>query len=341
MRTRSPLSSTSRRYTLTPPASAASARAPRRSAPARSRSRPGRSSPRRRRGRRRGSSYCELEALRAQACRADADLHGLAEDDGRAEVDLGAGEDHVAQGHLLLLTAAEPGEPRLLEVRREDRVVDVAEAVEVAEANGLAVHEREPLHRARWYRRRCGRRADEARDRIAARVAGAGTGGAAVPRRGAAPLHRLRHVVPRGVDGGRGGASPRARSGCRRGLRPRARGGPARDRLPRGRDAAHARGGPRLARPEVARHRNAGEPDGRALRRGRRLYARDRGELVPHGELHLRGRRARGAPGRGRLAGFRTRSRRSSRRRRRGSARRSGSSSPGRAATCRPRTRPC
>ncbi len=49
-----------------------------------------------------------------------------------------------AQRHRLVV--AEPGEPRLLEVRREDRVVHVAEAVEVAEADLLAVHEREAVH---------------------------------------------------------------------------------------------------------------------------------------------------------------------------------------------------
>ena len=45
------------------------------------------------------------------------------------------------------------------------------------------------------------------------------------------------------------------------------------------------------------RHRSPGEPDrGRVRSRGRRC-AGDREELVPHGELHVGGRRARGAPG--------------------------------------------
>ena len=96
-------------------------------------------------------------------------------------------------------------------------------------------------------------------------------------------------------DRGRRGAGARARppSGTRR--------RPARARLPRGRDAAHARGCARLARPALARHRPGRRADRRAVRRGRRLHAGDRGELVPHRELHVRGRRDRGAARRGHL----------------------------------------
>ena len=83
----------------------------------------------------------------------------------------------------------------------------------------------------------------------------------------------------------------------------------------------------RLARPDVARDRACGRADRRAVRRGGRLHAGDRGELVSHRELHLRGRRDRGAARRRHRVAARARSRRRSRRRCRGWGSRSGSSS--------------
>ena len=82
----------------------------------------------------------QVEALRADAIRAAAHLHlGRCAQLG-AEVDLDAGEDEVGE-------TAEDADPRLLEVRRVDRVVDVAERVAVAEAHALPVDERELAHR--------------------------------------------------------------------------------------------------------------------------------------------------------------------------------------------------
>src|SRR4051795_4110248 len=95
----------------------------------------------------------ELEALRADPGRSHADRDGLAEADLRAEVDLRPGEDHVSQRHRLVAVPAEPGESRLLDVHREDGVVDMTHAVEVAEASRLVMDEREALHLRRSYRR--------------------------------------------------------------------------------------------------------------------------------------------------------------------------------------------
>ena len=94
-------------------------------------------------------------------------------------------------------------------------------------------------------------------------------------------------------------------------------------------------------RPALARHRQGRRPDRRVVRRGDRLHAGDRGELVSHRELHVRGRGDRGAARRGHLMAARRRRRRARRAAPRRSATRSGSSSPAPGATSRPRTRRC
>src|SRR5487761_205161 len=86
----------------------------------------------------------QLEALRPDPHEAHADVDHLSDAYLSAEVDLRPGEDDVAQRHLFVL--AEPGQAGLLEVRREDRVVHVAHAVEITKTHRLAVHERIPLH---------------------------------------------------------------------------------------------------------------------------------------------------------------------------------------------------
>ena len=90
------------------------------------------------------------------------------------------------------------------------------------------------------------------------------------------------------------------------------RGGRARLRLARGHDGAHAARPRRPSPASVARDRQGRQPARASLRRGRRLHAGDRGELVPHGELHVRRRRDRGAARRGHRRGSPTRSRRRS-----------------------------
>ena len=84
----------------------------------------------------------------------------------------------------------------------------------------------------------------------------------------------------------------------------------------------------------------AGQPARRARRRGDRRDARDRAELVPHRELHVRGRGAGGAPRRGRSTGCPTPSPRRSTSREPRVASTSAGSSPAPAATGRPRRRP-
>ena len=119
-------------------------------------------------------------------------------------------------------------------------------------------------------------------------------------------LHRLRHLVPRGADRRAGGAG--ARGGARA-----AGGRPARLRLARGRDAADVRGRAGLPRRDVARHRQ------RRARRSPSSPTRSssctpgaRALVVPHRELHVRGRGDRGAARRGHRRGSRPRSRRRS-----------------------------
>ena len=81
----------------------------------------------------------QVEALRPHPleARADLDLTGLAQL--RAEVDLDAREDEVAE-------AAEDADARLLEVRRVDGVVHVADGVAIAEAHALPMNERKLGH---------------------------------------------------------------------------------------------------------------------------------------------------------------------------------------------------
>ena len=130
---------------------------------------------------------------------------------------------------------------------------------------------------------------------------------AALPRRRAAPLHRLRHLVPRGVDRRGGGSGARARA------RARARRRPARPRLAR-RGDADSRSRPR-ARGAGRSGSSPARPTARSPSSATRcrVHAGDRGELVPHRELHVRGRDARGASRRRRLvaAGRRCRGARS------------------------------
>ena len=72
----------------------------------------------------------ELEALRAEPTNARPDLDLLAGAELGAEVDLDAREDELAE-------PAEDVQPRLLEVGRVDRVVDVPERVAIPEADAL------------------------------------------------------------------------------------------------------------------------------------------------------------------------------------------------------------
>ena len=74
----------------------------------------------------------EVEALRPDPGAAGPHLDLLAHPQLGAEVDLDPGEDEGVQ-------AAEHADPGLLEVRREDRVVDVPHRVAVAEADAVAV----------------------------------------------------------------------------------------------------------------------------------------------------------------------------------------------------------
>ena len=78
----------------------------------------------------------ELEALRAEPTNARPDLDLLAGAELGAEVDLDAREDELAE-------PAEEVQPRLLEVGRVDRVVDVAERVAIPEADALPANVRE------------------------------------------------------------------------------------------------------------------------------------------------------------------------------------------------------
>ena len=83
----------------------------------------------------------EVEALRPDPGAARTHLDLLAHAELRAEVDLHPGEDEVDQ-------VAEHADPRLLEIGREDRVVDVPHRIAVAEAHAVAVNVRERDHAA-------------------------------------------------------------------------------------------------------------------------------------------------------------------------------------------------
>src|SRR4029077_19106399 len=83
----------------------------------------------------------ELEALRADARAAAAHLDLLAGAQLGAEVDLDACEDER-------LEVAENADPRLLEVRRVDRVVGVTHRVAVPKADVLALDPWKPLGHA-------------------------------------------------------------------------------------------------------------------------------------------------------------------------------------------------
>ena len=69
---------------------------------------------------------------------ANVDLDGVAEPHRQAVVDLDAGDDDRVGRRA---APEEKCDPRLLEVRQVDGVVDVPHRVEVAEADGLAVDE--------------------------------------------------------------------------------------------------------------------------------------------------------------------------------------------------------
>src|SRR5215211_506062 len=90
----------------------------------------------------------ELEALRPQPGRAHPDLDPFAQCDRRAEVDLDAREDQVLLRVVARTVRLEVRDARRLHVRREDGVVDVAHAVQVAKTNRIAEHEGEPVHAA-------------------------------------------------------------------------------------------------------------------------------------------------------------------------------------------------
>ena len=128
----------------------------------------------------------------------------------------------------------------------------------------------------------------------AARLAARRSAGPAPAGGRAGRVHRVRNVVPRRADGRSRSAGARGRAGPSRG-RPDGGG------LARGRDAGHARGGRGVLRAEVARDGRGRLAARRARRRGRRRDARGRGLVVPHRELHVRGRGDRRAEGRGRV----------------------------------------
>ncbi len=83
----------------------------------------------------------QVEALRPDPGAARPHLDLLAHAQLRAEVDLDPGEDEVDQ-------VAEHADPRLLEVRGENRIVDMAHGVAVAEADAVAVNVGEGRHAA-------------------------------------------------------------------------------------------------------------------------------------------------------------------------------------------------
>ena len=83
----------------------------------------------------------EVEALRPDPGAVRAHLDLLPHSQLRAEVDLDPGEDEVDQ-------VAEHADPGLLEVGREDGVVDVPHRIAVAEANKVAVNVGEGRHAA-------------------------------------------------------------------------------------------------------------------------------------------------------------------------------------------------
>jgi glutamine---fructose-6-phosphate transaminase (isomerizing) len=89
----------------------------------------------------------EVEALRPDAGRARPDLERLAEVCARAEVDLHARDDEQqALEGLDAEHVADVADARVLDVGEIDRVVDVAERVEVAERDLLRVHVAVPVH---------------------------------------------------------------------------------------------------------------------------------------------------------------------------------------------------
>ena len=73
----------------------------------------------------------------ADAVHLGLDLDLLAEHDRRAEVELDARQDQrqALEGHVGLEDVEQVADPRLLDVAEEDRVVDVPEGIDVAEAH--------------------------------------------------------------------------------------------------------------------------------------------------------------------------------------------------------------
>ncbi len=88
----------------------------------------------------------EIEALAPDPAWPDADLDLLAKLDRRSEVDLGAGEYQPLERVAAEPERSQEREARGFHVGHEDRVVDVAHAVQVAKTHRLAVHEVEAVH---------------------------------------------------------------------------------------------------------------------------------------------------------------------------------------------------
>src|SRR5215210_7050888 len=179
----------------------------------------------------------EVEALDAEAARAHRNLDLAAETDGGAEVDLDAGDD---DGHVLEAPGCAGVEQvrntSRLNVGQKHRIVNVAERIEVTEADALAMdelgcrHAGDAIDAADLSDARCsadGRGGDAKGDLGAAGVAAQGADRPA-PARGTGALHRLRHVLPRGADGRRGPAGSGARSRSGAGGRRARRGQPRR-----------------------------------------------------------------------------------------------------------------
>ena len=172
-----------------------------------------------------------------------------------------------------------------LHVGQEHRVVHVSHAVEVLEAHGVAARtgSRPP---AAWYRRLDDRRAARGRPSGRSRTgsgrcrptSGCRTRGSCSPA--AEPRSTQRRPEARQSRRSSSSRGPSVTPACSlpsvtrtTRLTPRSRAG--------------------LGGREVGRHRRPGEPDCGPVRPRGRGCAGDREELVPHGELHVRGRRAR------------------------------------------------
>jgi glutamine---fructose-6-phosphate transaminase (isomerizing) len=89
-----------------------------------------------------------VEAFRSDARYPRADLERLGERSAGAKVDVHLRDDHEQVVERLdAQHLAQVGDPRVLDIRQVDGVVDVAEDVQVTERHVLRAHEAEPLHR--------------------------------------------------------------------------------------------------------------------------------------------------------------------------------------------------